>query len=595
MSAIAAILSRAAPPDRTTVTRMLAVVPHRGTRTEIHVEGRCAIGVVNPEDRVESSLAQMMGWSAALTGTIDNAAALREELARRGVPVPDASSPAHLLLAAFRTLGEDLLPRLRGLFAIVLSDGERLWCFRDQLGFRLFFYRDDPDGVVVATEAKQVAVGAGISREPDAEVVEHIFYGDYDDDTPAALKGVRRLPKGSLLTADRDRTRRRVYWHPTDYLEIAPPAPRDVPEVFDGLMRQAATRALGGHDLISLSGGVDSPAVAAYAAPAHLQMVGRPLTAFTAVFPDLPAVDESEYTRAVAEFLRIPLHTYVKAARPLDRLQEWVRVLDGPVPQILITDAEEHFLEARRLGFRTMLTGEVAEFLTDRRGYLTPHLLWRGRFRALWRRIRYQRERGSSRAATIRQLLSTFVPGFLEAALVRRRGYGVDLEIPRWVDARRVNGVAAAYLVPARHRWRRSQLAGFLGPGLSMEANEIVQAVCGLRVRMPWADLDLWEFFLRLPAEMKFPDAWRKGLVRRLLRGKVPDLILDRKGKTVFDDSMLARVDYAELARWLVNPPHRVAGIRYDVLADRLAQQNLSIREFIWAKDLAAIHAFLTA
>lgn len=595
MSAIVAILSRTVPPASTTLSRMLAVTPHRGTRTKIQTHRMCGLGIVNTDDRPESSLAERMGWSVALTGAIDNASALKEELARREVLVPDSSSPAHLLLAAFRTLGEDILPTLRGLFAAVLSDGERLWCFRDHLGFRLLFYRDEPGGVFVGTEAKQVAVGAGISREPDAEVLEHIFYGDYDDDTPAALKGIRRLPKASLLTADRERTRLSAYWDPTDYLETAPPAPRDVPELFDGLMRQAATRALSGHDLISLSGGVDSPAVAAYAAPAHLEMGGRPLTAFTAVFPDLPAVDESRYTRAVAEFLRIHLHTYVKAARPLDRLQEWVRLLDGPVPQILITDAEEHFLEARRLGFRTMLTGEVAEFLTDKRGYLTPHLLWRGRFGALWRRIHYQRARGSSAVATIRQLLSTFVPASLEAALVRRRGYRVRPEIPQWVDARRVNGVAAAYLVPTRHRWRRSQLAGFLGPGLSMEANEIVQAICGVRVRMPWADLDLWEFFLRLPAEMKFPDALRKGLVRRLLRGKVPDLILDRRDKTVFDDSMLARVDYAELARWLVNPPHRVPGIRYDLLAERLAQQNLTIREFIWAKDLAAIHAFLTS
>ena len=49
------------------------------------------------------------------------------------------------------------------------------------------------------------------------------------------------------------------------------------------------------------------------------------------------------------------------------------------------------------------------------------------------------------------------------------------------------------------------------------------------------------------PAEDKAPEHGRKKLVRKLLRGKVPDVILDRKHKTGFDESILARVDYDSL------------------------------------------------
>ena len=77
-----------------------------------------------------------------------------------------------------------------------------------------------------------------------------------------------------------------------------------------------------------------------------------------------------------------------------------------------------------------------------------------------------------------------------------------------------------------------------------MEADEIMQNLCGIRTRRPWADVDLWEFFISLPAEDKAPEHGRKKLVRKLLRGKVPDVILDRKHKTGFDESILARVDY---------------------------------------------------
>jgi hypothetical protein len=127
-----------------------------------------------------------------------------------------------------------------------------------------------------------------------------------------------------------------------------------------------------------------------------------------------------------------------------------------------------------------------------------------------------------------------------------------------------------------------------------MEADDIVQEVCGVRTRRPWADVDLWEFFLRLPAEVKFPDTQSKGLVRRLLRGRVPDAILDRRDKTVFDESIVARIDYPTLRRWLIDPKDRLNGVRYDVLRRRLEQEDLSVGEFVRAKDLAGVHAFLS-
>jgi Asparagine synthase len=115
-----------------------------------------------------------------------------------------------------------------------------------------------------------------------------------------------------------------------------------------------------------------------------------------------------------------------------------------------------------------------------------------------------------------------------------------------------------------------------------------------VRTRRPWADVDLWEFFLSLPVETKFPDNESKTLVRRLLRGRVPTAILKRRDKTVFDESIMAHVDYQTLRRWLVQPEYRLTGVRYDLLEERLDRQSLDLSEFMWAKDLASVHAFLS-
>ncbi len=145
-----------------------------------------------------------------------------------------------------------------------------------------------------------------------------------------------------------------------------------------------------------------------------------------------------------------------------------------------------------------------------------------------------------------------------------------------------------------RERWRRSQLAGFIGPGIALEAEEVCQAVCGIASRRPWTDIDLWELFLSLPAEQKFPDSRPKGLVRDLLRGRVPDEVLDRQDKTVFDEAAIAEIDYAVLRRYLVAPNHHVDGVNYSQLAELLRTESLTPLDYMWARELAGSHAFLS-
>ena len=76
------------------------------------------------------------------------------------------------------------------------------------------FYRDEPAAFYVASEAKQVVAGAGIPSEPDLDVLEAIFYSEYDDSTPSALVGVHRLPKAVLMRVRPEGASQRRYWVP---------------------------------------------------------------------------------------------------------------------------------------------------------------------------------------------------------------------------------------------------------------------------------------------------------------------------------------------------------------------------------------------
>jgi asparagine synthase (glutamine-hydrolysing) len=471
-----------------------------------------------------------------------------------------------------------------------VSDRERIMAFRDHLGFGPVFFGRDARGVRVASEAKQVVAGGGVVEEPDLDVCEEIYFQTYDEHTPSALRGVERLPKASVLQADGSGARLRRYWDPTDRFESARYGPEEIKERFDHLMGRAVARTLTGQDAVSLSGGIDSPAIAAYGAARHLEMAGRPLGGVSAVYPDFPAVDESKYTGLVANELGMPLHLYQQHARPLDRLDEWTRLTDGPVPTVSLPQYEEHYRVAHSLGYRGVLSGEFAEFVFDISTYLIPYLVWHGRWGAVARLLNDRRARGGSWASVLRSLANPFVPTRVTAYRWARS----RADVPMWLDRRRVNEAAVKSIVPTRERWAKVQLSPFSGVGLTMEADDVCQQLCGLVCRRPWADVDLWEFFLSLPAEVKFPDTRGKTLIRGLLRGRVPDPILDRRDKTYFDDSVRASIDYPTLRRWLTDPPHRLKGVRYDLLRERLDGETLELSEFRWAKDLASVHAFLS-
>jgi hypothetical protein len=112
-------------------------------------------------------------------------------------------------------------------------------------------------------------------------------------------------------------------------------------------------------------------------------------------------------------------------------------------------------------------------------------------------------------------------------------------------------------------------------------------------VHRPFGDIDVWEFFLSLPAEIKYPDLRSKTLLRRLMRGRVTDRILDRRDKTVFDDHVMSQIDYGVLEQFLLEPDQRIRGVDYERLAARLDRRDLTLIDWLWMNDLVRIHAFL--
>ena len=589
MSSIAAVFFRSAPADARVVVRMLRAAPHRGSNLQTSSIGSVVLGVSSVDDRELAVTGVAHGLAIALRGRLDNVAELGQRFGNRSTH----RFSIETLTRGFDTLGPSLFPLLRGAFSLAVSDGRRLWIVRDQAGFRPLVMCANPSGVFVGSEVKQVVAGTELPLLPDLQVLEQTYFSRTGDDTRTAIRGVSHVRHAHFLVADDGKERMIRYWDPESLLETGPRySPSELQEQFDHLMTQATSRSLIGKDVVSLSGGVDSPALAAYAAPVFRERYGTPLAALSTVYPNDPSVDEKPYIEAAAAEFGLDLHMYESKARPTDGLARWVRLLDGPVPVVSLAETEEHLLKARSLGFRNMLTGSFAEYVFDARDDLLEYLFARGRIRAAILQASVRRSQGTPFRRLARTAARSIVPARLLQAWRGLRGVHRRVPGPAWVDPAHL---ASFPPLSGRQIWRQNQIAALKGPTPSLDANDLIQCLTGVGVARPFADIDLWEFFLQLPADLKYPpDSISKSLVRGLLRDRVPDLILDRRKKTFFDEAIMKRVDYECLERWIGNSEFRLPGIAYDLLLDKIRGRNLSLLDFMWAKNLAGVHAFVS-
>src|SRR6185312_3496233 len=119
---------------------------------------------------------------------------------RLGLDEAPGLSDAQLLLRAYEKWGEELPTFLLGEFAFAIWDDrhKRLFCCRDQIGFRPFLYWRDGSILVFASSRHTILSVPGVPRRLNRRKLAAaiVFGGDqyYHDETFHA--GIMSLPAG---------------------------------------------------------------------------------------------------------------------------------------------------------------------------------------------------------------------------------------------------------------------------------------------------------------------------------------------------------------------------------------------------------------
>jgi asparagine synthase (glutamine-hydrolysing) len=475
-------------------------------------------------------------------GEIYNHPALRPELEARGHRYATRSD-TETILHLYEEEGAACVEKLRGMFAFALWDRGRreLLLARDRLGIKPLYYAEVDGELMFASEIKALVAG-GLRPRLHVRVLPELLATGFVAGDETLFVGVRKLlPGRTLVWSAAGGLRERRYWRPPE------PAAGDGPGFADEAaeLRRRLEEVVVGHLMsdvpvgVFLSGGIDSTAIAALAAP-HL---GGPLRTFSVGFAD-PACNELPYARLAAAALGAEHHEVVVGPEDffgaLPRLmwhEDEPPAFPSSVPLYFVSKlAAEHV--------KVVLTGEGADelFLGYNRYRVTA---WNARLGRLFWAAPPPLRRALGRAALAlagparRYLAHSFLavePGpralFCEnwaifptplqrhllrdaAALDARDPYAAELE--GWAESGD----------DLLGRMSRADLSTYLVE-LLMKQDQMSMAA-SVESRVPFLDHELVEHVVGLPSRLKLRGVTTKAVLREALRDVVPEAILRRR------------------------------------------------------------------
>jgi Asparagine synthase/Glutamine amidotransferase domain len=440
----------------------------------------------------------------------------RERLERElDISARPARTDAERVLAAYGRWGDATPERLNGTFTIVVwsATGQTLQAVRDPLGIQPLFRYETGETVLfsnslealtrdrrVRATVSPIALAARVARRMPYQA--ETFYSD-----------VKRVPQGHVWRRASGVSDLRRYWDPRPPGEHVVQGDPIEPEEFDALLERAVTRRLSGDLMgIYLSGGVDSVAVAAYAADLERRRDRTPL-ALSLVIPGEEVVD-GETQRAVANSLGLQqILLPLEDRRREDGILGAALALAADFPAPLLNPWLPGFLrlndEAAARGCRTILTGNGGdEWLTT--PILAADLIRQLRFGQLAAfAADYRRSYGQSDwrvAKTIfwqfglRPLLIEGTQPFLERRarpLLRRR---LGRLLPTWLVPDRAlrrelfdRPTSPPPSAASRSLYLRAASKIYDHPLQDSDMEEIFEAArrSGIRLVHPFCDLDL--------------------------------------------------------------------------------------------------------
>ncbi len=544
------------------LVRMRDTMTHRGPDGAgiwISPDGRVGLGhrrlsIIDLSTTANQPMANEDGtlW-IVFNGEIYNHAEIRRDLEKTGRHRWKTDhSDTEVILHAFEEWGIDCLERFRGMFALALWDAKarELWLVRDRIGIKPLYYSIHNGRITFASEIKALLQDPGQRRAVHEEAFYH-FLSFLATPAPQTLfDGIKKLPGGTWLRMREDgEVRECRYWdvwdHTTPLLGVSEDeiARRLLAELRTSVnLRKVSDVPVG----VFLSGGIDSSTNTALFSEGE----GGPVKTFTIGYQGNYQTyhNEMHYARQMAATVGAEYHERLLTIDDLlDFLPRMVQLQDEPIADPVCVPVYYVSKLARDNGVIVCQVGEGADELFF--GYPSWDL-----------NLKFQRLSDLPGAGFIRKLgIKALALGGKELSLyyelLRRGNAGLPLF---WGGSEGILETQKKRLLSPRLRQRFAKFSSWeaiqpirqrflerawdhnhinwmtyldlnlrLPELLLMRVDKMSMGV-SLEGRVPFLDHKFVELALSIPTALKLKDNTYKYILRKAVRGLIPDELIDR-------------------------------------------------------------------
>jgi asparagine synthase (glutamine-hydrolysing) len=558
-----------APVTEEYVTRLREEMPHRGpdgAATWISDDAKVGLGfrrlaIIDLSDAAMQPMANEDGSiRVVFNGEIYNHAELRTELERLGGHTWRTDhADSEVIVHAFEHWGIECLQRFRGMFAIGIWDGREgegeLWLVRDRLGVKPLYYSVHHGRLVFASEITALLADPEQERVLDAEALYHYLSFLVTPPPYTLFRGIRKLPPATWLRfRTNGETAEERYWDPWDHARpLTGASEAEVAELLlEELRRSVHLRKVSDVPVgVFLSGGVDSSTNAALFSENEAEPVKTFSIDYEGDNPTHPS--ELSYARLAAGHVGSEHHERVLRFDELvDFLPRMARIQGEPMSNASCVSI--YFISelARQSDITVAQVGEGSDEL------FLGYPAWI-RFLLLQRQDDWPVPRLAKRAGVVAARLAGIDGDRIER--LRRGAHGLpifwsgeeavtELEKRQLLGprlGRELGGLTSWDVVePIRARfeqraWEQSHVNWMcyadlnlrLPEGLLMRLDRMSMRV-GLEGRTPFLDHKFVELAYSIPTEIKTPNWELKHILKRAVRGLVPDEALTRRKQGLF-------------------------------------------------------------
>ncbi len=551
------------PIEREWLVGMTDAIAHRGPDGVAHWFNR-SVGFghrmmrATPEARREDEPLTDESGGLCLTfdGRIDNRAELKSAINAAGFHLR-ADTDAEIVLRAYQCWGENSSERMLGDFAYALWDESKrsLFCARDLFGSKPFYYHLTGQLFVFASEVKAVLSVPEVPRRlNEARIADYLVeYLEGYDNTSSFFEGIFKLPPAHTAVIRNGQLRLNRYWSPDPRREIRYQSDAEYEVAFREIFTEAvrcrlrSARPPGA----MLSGGIDSSSIACVARELLREDGRPPLRTFSAVSSACPEHRvETEAINAVLQTSGLEAHTISpeQLSRFDGALDRLLRQMDDPFDSILIQAPLAVYLLAEEQGVNVVLDGVDGDVVASLNYTQLKHHLRARRWKTAIVRGKAMADfyEESPWMVIGRSFLTTAARAALPAGLVsamRRRKRAsrtkrlaenspINSDFARRVRLNERLELAYdnedSFLTESiREEWAHRLRQPFIT--VALERYERVAAAHGIEPRHPLFDRRVVEFCLALPWQQHFLSGWTKPIIRRAMKGIVPETIRWRK------------------------------------------------------------------